>query len=572
MTVQEARQSEVVKDQVSQQGEAACTIQEVAQGHRKHAKWPKQNTDRDKERDLKDKGHNKCDRCGKIPHKKMEKCPALKSACNRCGKTGHWQRMCRSKVVSEITKSEEQASYFMGSVNSTNSQEDEWTVQLNIGCTPVVFKIDTGADVCVMSEDTFKMLKPDKKLLDAKAALSGPGGRLKCVGQFTANTEYKDNKYSFRVFVIEGESVNNLLSRSVAQAMGLVKRVLQVSNATGEFGLLKTQPVKIVLQENAQPYAVHTARRIPIPLLKPVKEELERMEANDIIQKVTEPTKWCAPMVPAPKKSGKRKMVETLEGLQGVSVYMDNIIIHGKDMTEHNERLQRVLERLESAGLKLNAEKCVLRQRKLHFLGQVIDADGVRPDPAKVSAINNLSPPENVQELKRVLGLVNYLGKYIPNLATVGQPLYELLKSNSVWTWGPAQMSAFQQIKEQLTMSPTLKYYDVNKPTAVSADASSYGIGAVLMQLHGQDWRAVAYCSRRLSDAETRCQRLLMRLMRFNPTAEYAPGKTLVIADTLSRSPCKDTQSDNDTHRDVECYVASVIEGIPATNQKIDSI
>ncbi|KAL6483813.1 hypothetical protein MHYP_G00086850 [Metynnis hypsauchen] len=381
------------------------------------------------------------------------------------------------------------------------------------------------------------------------------------------------------------------------------------------------------------------------------------MEANDIIQKVSQPTEWCAPMVPAPKKSGKvricadlkrlnkavkrerfilptaeeiiaglsgstvfssldatagfwqipldkdsqrlttfimpfarycfkrlpfgitsapeifqRKMVETLEGLQGVSVYMDDIIIHGKDMTEHDERLQRVLERLESAGLKLNAEKCVLRQRKLHFLGQVIDADGVQPDPAKVLAINNFLPPENVQELKRVLGLVNYLGKYILNLATVGQPLYELLKSNSVWTWGPAQMSAFQHIKEQLTMSPTLKYYDINKPTAVPADASSYGIGAVLMQLHGQDWRAVAYCSRRLSVAETRYQRLLMRLMRFNPTAEYAPGKTLVIADTLSRSPCKDTQSDKNTHRDVECYVASVIEGIPATKQKIDSI
>lgn len=260
----------------------------------------------------------------------------------------------------------------------------------------------------------------------------------------------------------------------------------------------------------------------------------------------------------------------------------------------------------------------------MHFLGQVIDAEGVRPDPAKVSAINNLSPPENVQELKRVLGLVNYLGKYIPNLATTGQPLYELLKSHSVWTWGPAQTSAFQQIKGQLTTSPTLKYYDVNKPTAVSADASSYGIGAVLMQLHGQDWRAVAYCSRRLSDAETRyaqiekeclagvwacerfgkylyglegfklitdhkplvplinskdldnvpirCQRLLMRLMRFNPTAEYAPGKTLVIADTLSRSPCEDTQSDNDAHTDVECYVASVIEGIPATKRKMDSI
>lgn len=61
------------------------------------------------------------------------------------------------------------------------------------------------------------------------------------------------------------------------------------------------------------------------------------------------------------------------------------------------------------------------------FLSQVISKDGVRPDPAKVSAIHKLKPPENIQELKRALSMVNYLGKYVPNLATVGQPLYELL-------------------------------------------------------------------------------------------------------------------------------------------------
>ena len=169
----------------------------------------------------------------------------------------------------------------------------------------------------------------------------------------------------------------------------------------------------------------------------------------------------------------QRKMIETLEGLQGTAVYMDDIIVHGKDMSQHDERLQKVMERLESAGLQLNSEKCALRQKRLHFLGHEIDADGTRPDPAKASAIDKLMAPKNVQELKRVLGMVNYLGKYIPNLAEVGQPMYELLKSKSAWTWGPPQQSAFKRIKVLLTTPPTLAFYNVNKPTAVSADASS---------------------------------------------------------------------------------------------------
>ena len=122
--------------------------------------------------------------------------------------------------------------------------------------------------------------------------------------------------------------------------------------------------------------------------------------------------------------------METLEGLPGTAVYMDNIIVRGKDMTQPIERLQQLMECLET----LNAEKCALRQQRLHFLGHEIDADGTRPDPAKVSAINNLTPPTNVHELKRVLGMVNYLGTYIPNLAAVGQPMYKLLKSKYVWT------------------------------------------------------------------------------------------------------------------------------------------
>lgn len=123
--------------------------------------------------------------------------------------------------------------------------------------------------------------------------------------------------------------------------------------------------------------------------------------------------------------------METLEGLEGVDVYMDDIIIHGRDMAEHDQRLQSVMEQLQSAGLRLNTGKCRMRQEKLHFLGHEISADGVRPDLAKVSAINKLPPPDNTQGLKRVLGMISYLGKYIPNLADVGRPIYDLLKVKS---------------------------------------------------------------------------------------------------------------------------------------------
>lgn len=127
----------------------------------------------------------------------------------------------------------------------------------------------------------------------------------------------------------------------------------------------------------------------------------------------------------------QRKMLETLSGLEGVEVFMDDILVHGTSMEQHDAQPERVLRRVEAAGLKLNKEKCSLRQSQLRFLGNIIDQSGVRPDPEKVGAIQQLPPPKNVQELKRVLGMVNYLGRFVPALATVGQPLYELLKGKN---------------------------------------------------------------------------------------------------------------------------------------------
>lgn len=119
--------------------------------------------------------------------------------------------------------------------------------------------------------------------------------------------------------------------------------------------------------------------------------------------------------------------LETLEGLEGVEVFMDDILVYGANLAQHDARLDKVLNRIESTGLKLNREKCSLRQSQLRFLGHLINRSGVRPDPEQVKAIHQLTSPQNMQELKRLLGMVNYLSKYIPDLATVGQPLSEIL-------------------------------------------------------------------------------------------------------------------------------------------------
>ena len=186
---------------------------------------------------------------------------------------------------------------------------------------------------------------------------------------------------------------------------------------------------------------------------------------------------------------------------------MDDVLVWGSTTEEHDTRLQRVMTTIKESGLKLNKSKCVFRRSSLDYMGHRISSLGISPSAEKYDAVSQLSSPTNVTELKRCLGLFNYLGRFAKDLATVLKPLNDLLRSDAVWTWGPPrQDSAFKEAKTLITSAPVLRYFDPSKPTIVSADASSYGLGDVILQQQSsdtKDMRPVAFASRTLTDAET---------------------------------------------------------------------
>ena len=115
-----------------------------------------------------------------------------------------------------------------------------------------------------------------------------------------------------------------------------------------------------------------------------------------------------------------------------------------------------------------------------------------------MQAIVEIEQP-NVGDIRRFLGMANQLGKFSPKLVTITKPLRDLLSKQNQWTWGQSQLHAFEEVKRELSHTPVLALCDPNRETTVSADASSFGLRAVLLQRHEEAMRPVAYASRAMT-------------------------------------------------------------------------
>ncbi|XP_031760407.1 uncharacterized protein K02A2.6-like, partial [Xenopus tropicalis] len=196
-------------------------------------------------------------------------------------------------------------------------------------------------------------------------------------------------------------------------------------------------------------------------------------------------------------------MDQILQGIDHVVCFLDDILITGSTVEKHLALLDKVLSKLKASGVRVKLSKCHFLQESVEYLGYRIDAQGLHPTETKLTAIVNAPSPSNVSELRSFLGLLNYYGRFLPNLSTLLQPLHELLQKDTKWAWSAECEKAFQDAKQRLTNSKWLAHYDPSKPLRLACDASPYGVGAVISHIlpNGEE-HPIAFASRTLTQTE----------------------------------------------------------------------
>ena len=160
-------------------------------------------------------------------------------------------------------------------------------------------------------------------------------------------------------------------------------------------------------------------------------------------------------------------MNEMLEGTDHAYAIIDDILIAGCDIADHDSVLEAVLPRATTYSLKLNFEKVRVRKQQVQYVGHIISAEGLKPYPEKVRAKKNMLLPVTKDNMGRFLRSIQYLAKFLPTLAEVETPLQELTRKDVLFYWDKSQAAAFQKLKDMSCEAPTLAYYDVRKDVTI---------------------------------------------------------------------------------------------------------
>ncbi|PAA81872.1 hypothetical protein BOX15_Mlig030612g1 [Macrostomum lignano] len=154
-----------------------------------------------------------------------------------------------------------------------------------------------------------------------------------------------------------------------------------------------------------------------------------------------------------------------------LTCFVDDLLVTGVDDDSHLKTLEQVLRRLQQSGLRCGLSKCSFMQQSISYLGHRIDAEGLHPLQDKVRAIQDAPPPRDQTQLRSFLGLVNYYGKFMPNLSTELAPLNQLLNKGAPWRWDDVQDEAFRRCKSLLSQALVLAHFDRQKPLVLECDA-----------------------------------------------------------------------------------------------------
>ena len=273
-------------------------------------------------------------------------------------------------------------------------------------------------------------------------------------------------------------------------------------------------------------------------------------------------------------------------------IIVDDILVWGETEEEHDHKILQVLDRAREVNIKLKVQKFQFKSKQLGYVGHVLTSEGVKVDPEKVRAVVEMQTPDDAKSLRRFLGMVTYLSKFIPQLSEAAAPLRTSIREGVPWSWCDEQQEAFDKIKSAITTDPVLQFYDVQQEVTLTCDASSHGLGAACLQ----DGKPVAYASRALSTTQKkyaqiekemlavvfacntfhdyiygrqltietghkpletlfkrclssvsqRLQKMMMQLQRYDLKVVCKKGSELYIADTLSRAHMEETAAEEE--------------------------
>ncbi|KMQ85704.1 krab-a domain-containing protein [Lasius niger] len=177
-------------------------------------------------------------------------------------------------------------------------------------------------------------------------------------------------------------------------------------------------------------------------------------------------------------------------------VYLDDVIIFGKNFEDMLSHLKQIFLQIRSANLKLNPKKCSSFEREIKYLGHVISETGVTTDPEKISTVKDWPVPQTKKQVCSFLGFCSYYKKFVKGFSLVAKPLFSLTENLTKFVWTEQCEAAFKELKKRLVSSPILSFPRDEGQFILDTDASNHGIGAVLSQVQDGTERVIAYFSR----------------------------------------------------------------------------
>lgn len=221
-------------------------------------------------------------------------------------------------------------------------------------------------------------------------------------------------------------------------------------------------------------------------------------------------------------------------------MYLDDVLVFSTSFEEHLNRPEAVLQAIKTAGLTLKPEKCHFVFKELKFLGHVVSAEGVLPDPEKTSAVALFPPPTDKKTVRQVLGQCPYYRRFVEQFSEIAEPLTRLTRDDVQFTWTEEQQCALKELQGRLQSAPVLAHFDELAGTEIHTDASNVGFGAVLVQWQDRVKRVITYASRSLSKTEKNysttekeCLAIIWATINFRPYLNGRPFKVVIDNQSL---------------------------------------